>query len=220
MPGFTGYLVTLKTMLVEATKKTFDQNYPEEDFRDVHISIEYPVDKQHYPGIWIDYSDTAPLEIAGIKHREYTEAGPGGQRRQVTRWKFTGYASFTVVALSSLERDRLFDEMVRVIAFGIEGSQVQEFRSYIENNEFIAANFDFDQIEVQGNAATPGTPWGTDEIIYERTLNMEVIGEFCSEGISASLVPLSRIVIAEMNNLADPAYVPPLPADDLADRWQ
>ena len=61
------YLVAIKTMLVDAIKNTFDANYPEEDFRGIHASIEYPVDKMSYPGIWVDFTDTGSLQIAGIK---------------------------------------------------------------------------------------------------------------------------------------------------------
>lgn len=99
------------------------------------------------------------------------------------------------MALSSFERDRLYDELIRTMAFTREVDQVTEFRSYVEDNDLIAANMDFDTIESRGNAASPGTPWGTDEIIYERTISMQIIGEFISEGTTGSLVPLKRIIV-------------------------
>lgn len=201
MSTTTGYLVHLKTTLVQALRECFDGDYPEEDFRDIRCSIEFPIDQADYPGIWVNYSDTAPLISAGIDHHEFTEPTPEGYVRQFTRWKFTGYASFTVVALTSLERDRLYDELVRVIAFTRESDQVPEFRAYIESNEFIAMNGNFDEIDVQGNSASPGTPWGTDEYIYEVTINLEVIGEFISDGSTGSLAPLSMIkVIGRMED--------------------
>ncbi len=195
MAEFTGYLVHLKTALVEALKKTFDGDFPDPDFRGINVSIEYPVEPQHYPGIWVDYTDSASLRAAGIDHFEFTEPGDSGYVRRFTRWRFAGYASFTVVALTSLERDRLFDQLVRVMAFTHETDQVPEFRNYVENNEFIAMNFDFDEIEPRGNSVAPGTPWGSDELIYEVTVNMEVIGEFISEGSTGTLAPLSTILV-------------------------
>ena len=209
------YLVPLKTMLVEAVKRTFDAEYPEPDFRNIHCSLEYPVDRQNYPGIWLDYDDTAPLQNAGIAHTETTSTDT--QVNTYRRWRFTGYASYTVVALTSLERDRLYDELVRVLAFGSESDHTRQFRDYVESNEFIAANFDFDQVEPRGNAAAPGTPWGTDEIIYERTLNMEVIGEFVSDPETGLIVPLSRVVVKS----ADPYFEPgsPNPDPDTSTGW-
>lgn len=193
MAAYTGYLTHLKTALVQALKETFDQDYPEPDFRDINVSIEYPIEPQHYPGIWVDYTDSDSLRVAGIDHHEFTEPGPDGYRRRYTRWRFAGYASFTVVAMSSLERDRLYDELVRCLAFTHESDQVPEFRNYVEDNEFIAMNFDFDEIEPRGSSVAPGTPWGTEELIYEVTLNMEVIGEFISDGSTGALVPLREI---------------------------
>jgi hypothetical protein len=183
------YLARLKTMLKEALSVTFDADYPEPDFRNINVSLEYPVRPQDYPGIWVDYEDTQPLRTAGVDHSEVDLE----TSQRIRRWKFAGYATYTVVALTSLERDRLFDELVRVLAFGDTLTATRDFRSYIERNEFIAANFDFDEIEVRGNAAAPGTPWGSDEIIYERTLNMEVVGEVVSDSATGLLVPLSAI---------------------------
>jgi hypothetical protein len=196
------YLAPLKTLLVEAVKRTFDDSYPEEDFRNVHVSMEYPVEKMAYPGVWVDYTDSDKLMVAGVDHKEYHEtpgAVPGYPSgfQPYTRWKYTGYASFTVTALTSWERDRLYDELVTTFAFGKENHERSRFRKTIESNEFIAANFDFDEIEPQGNTAAPGTPWGTDEIIYERTINMQVIGEFVSDNITGALVPLSAIIVTQ-----------------------
>ena len=196
MSSTNGYLVHVKTALVQALRSCFDGDYPEEDFRDINCDIEFPSQAQQYPGIWVNWSDTAPLISAGIDHHEFTDPSfPDLYVRRFTRWRFTGYASFTVVALSSLERDRLYDELVRVIAFARENDQVPEFRAYIESNEFVAMNGNFDEIDVQGNSAAPGTPWGTDEYIYEVTLNIEVVGEFISDGSTGSLAPLSTIKV-------------------------
>lgn len=198
-----GYLTTLKAALVDALHQCFDDDYPVEDFRSVHADIEFPVDEQSYPGVWVNYTDTAPLSAAGIDHHEYTEPTESGFVRRFTRWKFSGTASFTVVALSSLERDRLYDEMVRVIAFAREADEVPEFRESIESNEFIAMNGQFDTIDISGNSAAPGTPWGTDEYIYEITLNLDVIGEFISNGETGLLVPLSEIRVIGRPALPD-----------------
>lgn len=196
-----GYLTLLKAMLVDAIKQTFNEDYPVKDFQGIHCSIEYPIDKMAYPGIWVDYTDTGNLMIAGINHREYSDEAADGTRKRYTRWRFSGYAQFTVVALSSLQRDRLYDELVRIMAFGnapqgggTDLNIINRFRQIVESNEFIACNFDFDQIEPTGNAAAPGTPWGSDEIIYERSLNMEVIGEFVSDGETLALVDLAKVI--------------------------
>lgn len=216
------FITNLKTALVEGLKRTFDAEYVDDDFRNIHVSIEYPVDRQSYPGIWVDFDIEGQLENVGVDHREYAEVSEAeGTTRRVTRWRFQGYASFTVVALTSLERDRLFDEMVRVMAFGTESEQTAEFRSFIENNEFLALNFDFDQIGVSGASSLPGTPWGTDEVIYETTIRMECLGEFVSDVAAVTLVPLAAVVTYPYIEGQDPipaATVDPEEADDPGDQ--
>lgn len=183
------YLRVLKTGLVLALQETFNGSYPEEKLRELHVSIEYPIKRQEYPSIWVDFED-ASLQTAGIDHHEKDEDG-----NILLRWRFQGIASYTIAALSSLERDRIYDEMVKVLAFGRSSEATGAFRDFVENNDLIAMNFDFDQIEVHGNAASPGTPWETDEIIYERTMAMQVMGEFVSSVDTGNLIPLSKIVI-------------------------
>lgn len=186
------YLVYLKTAITEALQATFDSNYPDEDWRNIRVSIEYPMDAQNYPGIWINYDDTDPLEIAGINHREIVLNDSGAH--EVTRWRFFGTISMTIAALSSLERDRLYDQVVRVIAFSqVEESGISEFRDIIETNDFLGINLNYDVLRPSGDAASPGTPWGSNEVIYERTLSIDVIGEFVSDPETNTLVILSQV---------------------------
>lgn len=183
------YRRKLKTGLVTALKETFDSGYPVERVRDIHVSIEYPVKPQHYPGIWVRF-DEGTLQNAGIDHTETDEDG-----NLVLRWRYEGHASYTIASLTSLELDTIFDELIKVMAFGRSSESLGAFREFVENNDFIAMNFNFDEIEVTGNDAAPGTPWGSDEIIYESTVTMEVIGEFVTDIDTGNLVPLSKIVI-------------------------
>lgn len=191
------YLVHLKTMFVDGLKQTFDKTYPAADWRDIHVSIEYPIREMDYPGIWVDYDDTDPLQISGVDHTEFI-LDDQGRPVPVSRWKFAGYISMTVTALTSLERDRLYDELVSVIAFGRNPETPRgRFRAYVDTNDFIATTMQYDQIQPRGNVSAPGTPWGTDEMIYERTINLEIIGEFVPtlDDTEPGLLRLSEIIV-------------------------
>jgi hypothetical protein len=204
------YITPVKTILTEALKQTFDASYPEPDFRNVHIDIEYPVDEQDYPSIWIDYEDTQDLTRAGVAHIETVDPVLHTSRPAFTRMRFQGYISMTVVAMTSLERDRLFDEVVRVVAFGNEDATLGRFRSYINNNDLIAFNIDTDRIQPRGSAAAPGTPWSTDELMYERTLNVGMIGEFIPDLATGTLVNISKIVMIPTVDTTGDLGDPPL----------
>jgi hypothetical protein len=199
----------VKTALVQALNRTFDAEYPTADFRDILVSLEFPVAKESYPSIWVDFTPVGQYEIAGIDHKE-REFIDTTVWRDYTRWTFNGTASFTVVALTNLEMSRLHDEVARILAFGLENPRTSEFRTYIEDNKYVAMEFDWDQVEPSGFASTQGTPWGTDEIIWEGTLSMEATGEFVSEGVTGGLVDLTAIeVVAYATDEPDPTLADP-----------
>lgn len=189
----------LKTLLVKATQAVFDADYFEEDFRNLHVSIEFPADKQAYPGLWVNFSPTADLHIIGIDHVEYIE-NDDDTVTPFTRWEFAGVASWTVTTMSPWERDRLLDEFIRMVAFGPEADSTSGFRSTIEDNELLAVNLNFDKFSIGGEAATPGTPWGTDEVIYEYTISIEVLGEFVSSTADGVLLPITDIIVTPYTN--------------------
>ncbi len=182
------------TALHEGMKRVFDDDYPVEDFRNLPISTDYPSKKVQYPGIWVGFSPRGSLAIAGIGHREVTQDEDAGTWGQVTRWRFEGEAQFTIVTLSALARARLADEVIRVLAFGQLEVGRGAFRSFIQDNPLIAMQLDHDQITPSGDAETPGTPWGTDDIVYEITLSVAAIGEFTSTA-QGQLVPLEEITL-------------------------
>jgi len=201
------YLVELKTILTQALRLSFDSAHRVEEFRNLPVSIEFPEKQQDYPGVWVDFEPTHALEVAGIAHREYVN--DNATVTGYTRWRFQGYATYTAVALTSLERDRLIDEIARIFASGRENDAAQRFRQYIEENPYIAANVDFDQIEQRGFASSPGTPWQSDEIIYEGTLAMEVIGEFVTD-LTGTVIAIEGITVQEYTDIEP---VPPWPGE-------
>lgn len=192
------YLVPLKTTLTDAMRRTFaDPDYPSVDFRGLFVSIEFPDKPQAYPGIWVDYEPTS-VNIIGVDHRETidSEAYPG-LKSEFTRWAFKGSVTYTAVAFSSLERDRLHDEVLAAIAFGKENAARSTLRTVLESNEFVALDCDWDTVTTGGMSAQQGTPWGTDDIIYEATLSLRVVGDFVSgaDESGVALLPLSAIIV-------------------------
>jgi hypothetical protein len=188
------FLTPLKTLLVTAIRNTFDEAYPVEEWQNLAAGIEYPIERDAYPSIWVDFEPVDEIQTVGVGSF-FTSPVVNGNSYTYLKWKYQGNATFTIVALSSWERDRIFDEMVSVLAFGRMNPAQSVFRQTIVDNEFIAAQFDGDEIAIRGFAQNPGTPWGSEEIIYEVTLGIRLIGEFNSDVDSTSLVPLSAIDI-------------------------
>lgn len=169
------FMTYTKAQSVKALRDTFDNDFPEPDFRSIRISLEYPVAEQDYPSIWVDFEPLGNLSIVGIGHSEDVVNGLG--TNEAYRWRFAGHLSFTAVAMSSLERDRLVDALIRVFAFS-RSNGLTTFRSILEGGTLIGLSADFDQVELRGFSTSAGTPWGTDEMVYEGTVVIEIAGEF------------------------------------------
>jgi hypothetical protein len=198
-----GYLRTIKTTATEALQAAFQVAYPETDSaggdKPIYISQEYPVEEAHIPAVWVEFEPT-DLRTCGIA---YTEEDAQGNI--YTRWRFSGMASFTVAAMSSNERDLIYDQMVALIAFASQAEAPSTWRQTIEASDLIATTWSYDTIENRGNAAAPGTPWGTDEVMYERGIALQVLGEFVTNPLTLDLVNLSEIKIAMTSELIEDA---------------
>ena len=215
-PEALGWMSRLLTVLNKATRETFDGSYPVEDFAGedkLWVGTEFPLAESQYPGIWIDFDPTGELQTVGIGHKETIEVDH--VVHPIRRWRFSGYATFTVATLSNFQRARLLDEVVKVMAFGDMDDARNTFRSIIQENDYLGMNFDFDQVGIVGKSEITPTPWGSDDVIYEISARMECIGEFLSDVSTQELVPISAINVYPFSDQEpDPGDSPPLSEDD------
>jgi hypothetical protein len=188
------FLVELKTSITVALRQVFDATYPVADFQDLPITIEFPYQEQQYPGIWVTWDPVGNISRAGIDNLFYGPPTPATDTEPhlLYRYRFSGYSMYTVGALTSMQRDRLYDEMVRVFLMSGDPN-VESFRQYVEDSPYIYMNMDFDNVSTRGMAENAGTPWGTNDFIYEATLAIETVGEFISDEFFTSLVPLAQV---------------------------
>lgn len=185
------YLVKTKSLAVKAMRTTLDADYSDPDFRNIPVEMEYPVKQTDFPSVWVHYDPVGPLRPVGVGYFEDLPVAGGYLR--TTRWNFAGIINYTLIALSSLELDRLFDQVVSIISFGTYDVQRREFRTTMEHDPLIQLNVNFDEIDQGGFAASPGTPWGTDDMMYEATVSIQVIGEFVSSPGTELLIPISKV---------------------------
>lgn len=202
-PGPPGYLRTIKTGSVAALQQAFRLAYPEQDaaggIQPVRVSLDYPVEPGAYPGIWVDF-ETSLLQTAGVDYSEQLADGT-----PLTRWRFQGYAVFTIVALNSNECDGVYDQVIALTAFAAQSDYPSVFRTVVDANGLVSTTWSYDLAEGRGQSAAPGTPWGTDEIIYERGVALRVIGEFVTGPPAGEeippLVPLREIIVTGIEEI-------------------
>lgn len=189
------FLRRLKYVLRNAVRETVnDPMYVGEGFKSLPVYLHFPKAEADYPGIWVGFEIASDLQRAGVA-MELVDEDAEGNAGRYTLWRFQGWATFTGVALNNQERDRLFDEMIRIFAFGDQDPSTEHFRQVIENNEHLAIDIDFDEIGMRGMNDTPGTPWGSDQTVSEFTIAMECIGEFVADPIKRDLIKLTDIQI-------------------------
>lgn len=202
----SGYLRVIKSSAVEAVRQAFAAQYPEPDTgggnQPVFVSVEYPIDEASYPAIWVDY-EGSELRTVGIAYTEQDAQG-----NVYARWRFAGHVTFTMVALSSNERDMLYDQLVSVTAYAAQSDWPSKFRQVVEGSNLVACEWSFDTVEDRSPSAAPGTPWNTMDVIYERGFALQVIGEFVSDPNTYELVNLSEIrVVATEQGYPDETTV-------------
>lgn len=183
------------TAWMEAFEAVFHSpDYVGESLRDIPISTDYPMKEVDYPGLWVNYSMQGDLKTVGIGHEEfYPDAN--GDLTKVFRWHFGGVVEVTVAALSNLERALLLDELTRTIAVGrIDENQEGELRRKIERHDLIGQIVTWDSFGVGAFAESQGTPWGTDDVIYEATLTITTSGEVIVDPATGALVRLSAVL--------------------------
>lgn len=178
-------MTTVKATLVKALKQGLAAHSVAEfvAYAD-RVSIEFPVEQQAYPSFWVDFDPAGSLRTVGVGHLEHSGSSP--TVKEIHRWAFEGRGTFTVVAMTSLERDRLVDALISTLAFSASPAGAA-FRSVIEGGQYVGLKANFDEIDPVGFASAPGTPWGTDDMMYEGTLALDLVGEFVSDAYGAAV---------------------------------
>jgi hypothetical protein len=188
-----GFLRAIKSTTADALGACFQLSYPEQDpeggMRRPYVTLSYPVERAHYPGVWTDF-EVSLLQTVGLDHTETDALG-----NALTRWRFQGYATFTVVSINNNENDMIWDELVALTAWAAQSDYPSPFRQAVESSPLVATTWTYDTVEMRGGGASPGTPWGTDDVIYERGMALKVVGEFTTSPITMAIVPLAEIVV-------------------------
>jgi hypothetical protein len=115
-----------------------------------------------------------------------------------------------MVALNSNECDGVYDQLVALTAYAAQSQYPSVFREAVDANGLVTTTWSYDTVQGRGQSAAPGTPWGTDEIIYERGLALQVIGEFVTgPGPQAQtiLVPLREIIITGTSEIDSSQFI-------------
>lgn len=189
------FIEAATVIFIEALQAVFDAEHPNPGLRDITVSPEYPSQTARYPALWVQVTPTVALENVGVGHVEYAVSEQSSEVREVHRWRFGANAEITVVALTNLERAALVDAVATTIAYSRTDGSLGDFRRYIEDNDLVGLTAVWESFTLTGANETQGTPWGSDEIVYEMSLVLELDGEVAFSPSDRTLVPLSQVRI-------------------------
>lgn len=166
-----GLIITpTKKLIIQALRATFTSMYPNDKLSSMNIDMEYPYREEHYPGIWVRFSPSK-IQSSGLDPTQRTA------EEIFSVWYFEGTVSFTIIALSSKERDLISDGIIEAYAFASQMPTASPFYTTINSSDLINMTLQTDIISSGGQTETIGTPWDDDKIAYEDRYSFEVIGQ-------------------------------------------
>src|SRR4051812_5611742 len=102
----------VKRAIVTALRSVFTDAYPNTEFRNLPVLLEYPQAKIKYPLMIVKFND-GDIMNAGVGHEEWA-FDVNGQYRKYFHYRFEGSLEFHLYTLSSLSQDLLSDSLIDV----------------------------------------------------------------------------------------------------------
>lgn len=198
-----GVIQAIKTGTVQGLRDALTGTSLFDKDQRVYVSLEYPMQKIQYPGMWVQFS-VSKLNRAGIGHEITKKIGDNWVFIQ--EWMVEGRVTITVVALSSLDRDRLSDAVIVSLAFArppdlVLSNRAQDtkqnrgFITALDENPYIAVTLQLDTLIPGGQQVTQGTPWGDDAaLVYEDSYSFDLVGNFNLQYSQDGIYTLSEII--------------------------
>lgn len=212
------FIESVKTTIITALRTTFDSNFPDPQFRDLYISMEYPILENHYPGLWVKFSFTN-VQAAGIGSYFVDNSNS-----MFKRFIFEGRTTIQVFAMTSLERDKISDTLIYMFAFGDLNPNNSRFKKTISSSNYINMSINSDELIPGGQEENIGAPWQPDAIVYNDSYSFSIVGQFASDINTGSLITLDSININSYMSSNTPYNTTPIPnpfpPDDGNGVWQ
>lgn len=204
MPRSDGGLIqSVKTAIVLSVRDALSGISSFDKGQKVEISLEYPLEEVKYPSIFVQFSVTK-LNRSGIGHEIQVQDPDTQAWSFVQEWTFTGRTTLTALALKNIDRDRLSDALVAMLAFArppellltnpqADAKQHRSLITALDENPYVAMTLQLDTLIPGGQQATPGTPWSDDILTYQDSWSFDMVGQFNLQLSHEGMYTLARI---------------------------
>lgn len=190
--GGAGMIETVKRAVILALRESISGTTLSDTVNgtEVTVDMEYPMTKEHYPGVWVNFSFSEMVN-AGIGMEILTQTIGDNDEvnwEPVREFQFKGRVSLTIVALTSLERDRLSDAVISMLMFSRppeyvitkvneDTKQFRQLYASLANNPYISLTLNHDELIPGGQTTTTGVPWDEEIPGYEDTYSFDILGQ-------------------------------------------
>lgn len=203
-PKVVRFTQMVQDTIVKGLLRVFTDEFREKQLQGLHIVTEYPLKRQEYPSIIVDFEDDEN-RAAGVGHQEVFY-DPNGILRVWDHRRFKGRINFRVYALSPIDRDIIYDALVETLSFGhlptyslqanlfseLYGDPDDPFDRFRALNQL---NLNTDILRSGGKSASPA-PWESeDDLVYTKTLTIEVNGGFYNQ-VPGKTLPQTATITA------------------------
>jgi hypothetical protein len=183
----------MKKQIMQAVRSVFNSELPDERYKNILVSLDYPLEETHYPAIFINYAE-GPLRNVGVGsvERVFDDNGVPIQARHA---EFQGALNFNVLALNPVDRDNLSAVLINILNFGRVVPELKPFFDTAENGQFVQLQMQTEEIQSSGEQTSP-VPWGNnDELIYGTRYSVNIYGDFYSDVSTGQLITISNVVV-------------------------
>lgn len=172
------------------------------------ITVEYPEEAEDWPTILVQIRPSI-VEWTGIGGDEVIDASLSSGQPTIDRsteddptpnenpsfklirqGRFEASCMLQVLALTSMERDRMWDNLVKLLLMGRKKSSTANFFTTLETHDLVGVTIMEGTIRPVGDSMGVGTPWDPELLTYEAAVEFDMVGTFYADEYTEDLVPL------------------------------
>jgi hypothetical protein len=146
------------------------------------VTIEYPKEMALWPAIFVQFRPSK-TQWSGLYPDTYTlPSGVAISGYQAASMNRTGYfegsIDLQILALTSEERDQLWDTLYNLILMNPGNPGSYAFYQSLANNNLVGITTLPGTVQTLGDTVSPGTPWSPEELSYESSIRIACVGDF------------------------------------------
>src|SRR3990172_3325141 len=185
-----------------------DLDAPNADPIPRRITLEYPEESQDWPTILVQVRPTI-VEWTGITPDEVVDASldsgfPAIDRsttedpalnenpsyKLIRQGRFEASCMLQILSLTSMERDRMWDNLIKLLMMGRKKNATNNFFTTMESHDLVGLTIMEGSVRAIGDTIGQGTPWDAELLTYEAAVEFDMVGTFFADEYTEDLVPL------------------------------